>query len=93
VENPHRPLTVYTGNQIVVWGQSIAFRIGDVVNPQDTTWNFGFANLEQSRNPLWMVHPILDLPDVGSFTSNSIEALIIPRYQPQWTSVDFADGR
>jgi hypothetical protein len=87
------PLTVYTGNQIVVWGQSLAFRVGDVVNPQDTTWAFGFANLEQSRNPLWMVHPILDLPDAGPVTSNSIEALIIPRYQPQWTSVDFADGR
>jgi hypothetical protein len=87
------PLTVYTGNQIVVWGQSLAFRVGDVVNPQDTTWGFGFANLEQSRTPLWMVHPILDLPDVGLFTSNSLEALIIPRYQPQWTSVDFADGR
>ena len=87
------PLTIYTGNQIVVWGQSIAFRVGDVVNPQDTTWNFGFANLEQSRNPLWMVHPILDLPDAGSFTSNSLELLVIPRYQPQWTSVDFPDGR
>ncbi|MBV8055201.1 MAG: hypothetical protein JO071_08185, partial [Deltaproteobacteria bacterium] len=43
------PLTVYTGNQIVVWGQSLAFRVGDVINPQDTTWAFGFANLEQSR--------------------------------------------
>jgi len=87
------PLTVYTGNQIVVWGQSLAFRVGDVVNPQDTTWNFGFANLEQSRTPQWMVHPILDLPDVGPLTSNSLEGLVIPRYQPQWTSVDFADGR
>jgi hypothetical protein len=86
-------LTVYTGNQIVVWGQSLAFRVGDVINPQDTTWNFGFANLEQSRNPLWMVHPILDLPDKGPFSSNSLEAVVIPRYQPQWTSVDYPDGR
>src|SRR6266851_3572973 len=87
------PLTVYTGNQIVVWGQSLAFRVGDVINPQDTTWAFGFANLEQSRQPLWMIHPILDLPDAGLFTSNSLEAVIIPRYQPQWTSVDYPDGR
>jgi hypothetical protein len=87
------PLTVYTGNQIVVWGQSLAFRVGDVINPQDTTWAFGFANLEQSRQPLWMVHPILDLPDVGRFTSNSLEAVIIPRYQPIWTSVNYPSGQ
>jgi len=60
--NKTGPLTTYVGNQIVVWGQSIAFRISDVVNPTDTTWAFGFANLEQSRNAQWMVHPILNLP-------------------------------
>ncbi|MGD0288321.1 MAG: DUF1302 family protein [Candidatus Binataceae bacterium] len=37
-ENKTGPLTTYVGNQIVVWGQSLAFRVGDVVNPQDTTW-------------------------------------------------------
>jgi len=46
-ENKTGPLTTYVGNQIVVWGQSLAFRIGDIINPQDTTWAFGFANLEQ----------------------------------------------
>ena len=64
-ENKTGPLTTYVGNQIVVWGQSLAFRVGDVVNPQDTTWAFGFANLEQSRIPQWMVHPIWNLPQFG----------------------------
>ena len=91
-ENKTGPLTTFIGNQIVVWGQSIAFRVGDVVNPQDTTWAFGFANLEQSRIPQWMVHPILNLPELGPFSSNFIEGVIIPRYQPQW-SWDYADGR
>src|SRR5579884_249051 len=91
-ENKTGPLTTFIGNQIVVWGQSIAFRVGDVINPQDTTWAFGFANLEQSRIPQWMVHPILNLPDLGPFSSNFIEGVIIPRYQPQW-SWDYADGR
>lgn len=92
LENKTGPLTTFIGNQIVVWGQSIAFRVGDVVNPQDTTWAFGFANLEQSRIPQWMVHPILNLPELGPFSSNFLEAVIIPRYQPQW-SWDYADGR
>src|SRR5208282_6415415 len=49
-ENKWGPLTTFVGNQIVVWGQSLAFRVGDVINPHDLAWTFGFANLEQSRN-------------------------------------------
>ena len=68
-ENKTGPLTTFVGNQIVVWGQSLAFRVGDVVNPQEFAWNFGFANLEQSRVPQWMIHPILNLPEWGPLTS------------------------
>src|SRR5579875_2776498 len=92
-ENKTGPLTTYVGNQIVVWGQSLAFRVGDVINPQDTTWAFGFANLEQSRIPQWMIHPILNLPEFGPFTSNFLEGVIIPRFQPMWNSCDYADHR
>ena len=77
-ENKTGPLTTYTGNQIVVWGQSLAFRVGDVVNPADTCWAFGFANLEQSRIPQWMVHPILNLPQAGPFQSNFLEGIWQP---------------
>lgn len=87
------PLTLYTGNQIVVWGQSLAFRVGDVINPQDTNWNFGFANLEQSRIPQWMIHPILNLPDAGPLSSNFLEGVLIPGVQPQWNEIDYPDGR
>ncbi|MGA2411051.1 MAG: hypothetical protein ABSG46_11770, partial [Candidatus Binataceae bacterium] len=83
-ENKTGPLTTYIGNQIVVWGQSIAFRVGDVVNPQDTCWAFGFANLEQSRVPQWMLHPILNLPEIGPLTSNFVEALIQPGFAPNY---------
>ena len=78
------PLTVYTGNQIAVWGQSLAFRVGDVVNPTDTCWAFGFANLEQSRVPQWMVHPILNLPEYGPFQSNFIEGIWQPGWSPNY---------
>jgi hypothetical protein len=92
-ENKTGPLTTYVGNQIVVWGQSLAFRVGDVVNPQDTTWAFGFANLEQSRIPQWMIHPILNLPEFGPFNSNFVEGILLPRLQPMWNSCDYADHR
>jgi hypothetical protein len=83
-ENKTGPLTTFVGNQIVVWGQSLAFRVGDVVNPADTCWAFGFANLEQSRVPQWMVHPILNLPEYGDFTSNFLELIVEPGFAPAY---------
>ena len=82
------PLTLFAGRQIVTWGESLAFRVGDVINPQDFTWNFGFANLEQSRLPLYMVHPILRLPDWGPLTANFVEGIWAPAWQPMYTQVD-----
>ncbi len=83
------PLTLFVGRQIVTWGESLAFRVGDVINPQDFTWNFGFANLEQSRLPLWMVHPIFKFPDYGPLTANFVEGVWTPAWQPMYNpSVD-----
>src|SRR5215472_11565587 len=90
-ENKFGPLTTFIGNQIVVWGQSLAFRVGDVVNPTDTCWAFGFANLEQSREPQWMIHPILNLPEWGQFTSNFLELVVMPGFQPRWWPEQTAD--
>jgi hypothetical protein len=92
-ENKLGPLTTFVGNQIVVWGQSLAFRVGDVINPQDLLWSFGFANLEQSRNAQWMIHPIFNLPEWGPTQSNFVEAVVLPGFQPQWWSNNFPDGR
>jgi hypothetical protein len=92
-ENKTGPLTLFIGNQIAVWGQSLAFRVGDVINPQDVAWNFGFANLEQSRNPQWMIHPILNLPEWGPFSTNFIELVWQPGFQPQWWEDSYPDGR
>lgn len=83
-KNTTGPLTLFVGRQIVTWGESLAFRVGDVINPQDFTWNFGFSNLEQSRLPLWMVHPILSLPSWGPFGANFIEGVWTPAWQPMY---------
>ena len=88
-KNTTGPLTLFVGRQIVTWGESLAFRVGDVINPQDFTWNFGFSNLEQSRLPLWMVHPILNLPSWGPLGNNFIEGVWTPAWQPMYNpSVD-----
>jgi hypothetical protein len=92
-KNTSGPLTLFLGRQIVTWGESLSFRVGDVINPQDLSWNFGFANLEQSRLPLWMVHPVLNLASVGPFSSDFIEGVWAPAWQPMYTSVDYPDGR
>jgi len=90
-ENKTGPLTTFIGNQIVVWGQSVAFRVGDVISPADTCWAFGFANLEQSRVPQWMVHPILNLPEWGDLTSNFLELVVQPGFQPRWWPEQYQD--
>jgi hypothetical protein len=43
------------GRQIVIWGESLTTRVGDVIHPEDTRFTFAFANLEDTRIPLWMV--------------------------------------
>jgi hypothetical protein len=92
-KSTYGPLTWFAGRQIVTWGESIAFRVGDVVNPQDLSWNFGFANLEQSRLPVWMFHPILSIPSVGPFDANFVEGIWAPAWQPLYDGVSYADQR
>jgi hypothetical protein len=82
------PLQLFIGKQIVTWGESLAFRVGDQINPQDLSYAFGFNNLEQSRIPLWMLHPILNLPSVGPFSSNFAELVYIPGVDFLYTQVD-----
>jgi hypothetical protein len=83
------PLQLFLGRQIVTWGESLAFRVGDQINPQDLSWTFAFANLEQSRTPLWMLHPILNLPSLGPLSSNFAELIYIPGFDFLYTQVDY----
>jgi len=92
-KNTLGPLTTFAGRQIVIWGESVSFRVGDVINPQDLSWNFGFANLEESRLPLWMLHPILNLPGIGPTSANFLEVVFAPAWQPLYTNVDYPDDR
>jgi hypothetical protein len=77
----------------VTWGESLAFRVGDQINPQDLSWAFGFSNLEQSRVPLWMIHPIVNLPSVGPLSSNFLELVYIPGFDFLYTHVDYSNDQ
>ncbi len=52
---PNTNHTIKLGRQIVIWGESMTTRVGDVIHPDDGRYALGFANLEDSRIPLWMV--------------------------------------
>jgi hypothetical protein len=87
------PLNVFIGKQIVEWGESLAFRVGDQINPQDVSYAFGFNNLEASHLPIYMLHPILNLPAFSAFASNFFEMVYAPGFDDMWNHVDYPDDR
>ncbi len=87
------PLNIFIGKQIVEWGESLAFRVGDQINPQDVSYAFGFNNLEASHLPIYMLHPILNLPAAGPFGSNFFELVYAPGFDDMWNHVDYPDDR
>ncbi|HXJ35323.1 MAG TPA: DUF1302 family protein [Candidatus Eisenbacteria bacterium] len=73
------PLTVRAGKQQLVWGESDNFRLLDRVNPLDLTWHlqqeipppaFGWDEL---RQPLWMIHFLYDLDQIGPLSQAFLE--------------------
>ena len=87
------PLNIFIGKQIVEWGESLAFRVGDQINPQDVSYAFGFNNLEASHLPIYMLHPILNLPAFSAFSSNFLEMVYAPGFDDLWNHVDYPDDR
>ena len=57
---------IMLGRQIVTWGESLGFRVGDVINPQDSRFAFSFANLEDTRIPQWMVRGVHQITSARS---------------------------
>lgn len=81
---PFDTFGVRAGKQIVTWGESLAFRVGDVINPQDNRFAFSFANLEDTRMPQWMVRGIHQIPSIGS----SFEWIVNPLLTQEKYRVD-----
>ncbi len=62
------------GRQIVIWGESLTTRVGDVIHPDNGEFTFAFANLEDTRIPQWIIKGTHDFAGLGS----SVEWLINP---------------
>lgn len=41
------------GKQQIVWGEALGFRMSDVINPLDYSWNYFYPSWEDIRVPLW----------------------------------------
>jgi hypothetical protein len=87
--SPSGSHSIRVGRQIVNWGESLAFRVADVINPNDSRFNLFFLDPQDSRIPQWMVqgiHQFLDLPGSPSF-----EWIVLPPLEPEHRRVnDFA---
>ena len=55
------------GRQIVNWGESLAFRVADVINPNDSRFSLFFLDPEETRIPQWMLHGYHDFPSLMLF--------------------------
>ncbi len=43
------------GKQQIVWGEALGFRMSDIINPLDYSWNYFYPSWEDIRIPLWGV--------------------------------------
>jgi len=41
------------GKQQIVWGEALGFRMSDIINPLDYSWNYFYPSWEDIRTPLW----------------------------------------
>lgn len=49
-------LTAKIGQQQVIWGESDALRMADIINPLDLSWHYVFESWEDIRIPLRMIN-------------------------------------
>ena len=73
------------GRQIVIWGESLTTRVGDVVHPEDQRFAFAFSNLEDTRIPQWIIKGTHDFAGMGS----SVEWLV----NPNWVDEEYRINR
>lgn len=59
---PSKAHDIRVGRQIVIWGEALTTRVGDVIHPDDQRFTLAFANLEDTRIPSWMVRGMHEIP-------------------------------
>ena len=81
---PTKDDSVKVGRQIVIWGEALTERVGDVIHPDDGRFSFTFANLEDTRIPSIMVRGTKSFEQIGS----SLEYIFNPNLVDQQYRVD-----
>jgi len=67
------------GKQQIVWGESNGFRMADIINPLDYTYQFIHPDWEDIRVPLWMADIRYAIPcKVGPFSNSFVEFVFMP---------------
>ncbi|MBI1816904.1 MAG: hypothetical protein HYR72_18150 [Deltaproteobacteria bacterium] len=83
------PVSLRTGRQQVIWGESDQFRLMDIWNPLDTTWHFQQESWDNIRIATWLAKALWDVGDVGPFSNTFVEVVYNPfDFQPG-AKVDF----
>ncbi len=79
------PFWLRIGRQTIAWGDTIAFRTNDIVNPLDLTWHpVGepwFEEFRYQREPQWMVKAAYNFPS-QSVPDLELEVIVNPNFIP-----------
>jgi hypothetical protein len=78
--------TLRIGRQIVNWGESLAFRVADVINPNDGRFSLFFLDPQETRIPQWMMRGYHDFPTLP--LSPAIEWVAVPPLDPEHRRVN-----
>jgi hypothetical protein len=76
------PVTLKLGSQQVIWGESDALRMADIVNPLDVSWHYVFENWEDIRIPLRMVNLLFEPSTQNQFR---MQVIYIPEDFRTWS--------
>lgn len=60
------------GRQQVVWGESDALRMSDIINPLDLSWHWVFESWEDIRIPLRMINLTYEPPSTNQFKAQLV---------------------
>jgi len=69
------------GRQIVNWGESLAFRVADVINPNDSRTSLFFLDPQESRIPQWMLQGLHEFPTLPG--APAFEWIVVPPWDPE----------
>jgi len=76
-------LTMKIGRQQVIWGESDAIRMADIINPLDLSWRWSQESWEDIRVPLRMINVVYNFSSTKLIMEPRMQFIYIPEhFQP-----------